>query len=83
MSKFGHGAAGAFERGDILRLVVRDAVGPVAVEDADPLVGQRPHDRPVANLLSLLLHPVGPGPAGWSEDGLSLRALWSGSAAMG
>jgi len=76
VNKFGYGAAGAFERGDILRLVVGDAVGPAAVEGADPLVGQRPHDRPVADLLSLLLHPVGPGPAG-SEDGLpSGFAVW-------
>ena len=76
MSKFGHGAPGALECGDVPRFVVRDAICPASVEDADPLVGQGAHDRPVSDFLRLLLLPVGAGPAGF-EDGLpSGFAVW-------
>ena len=53
----------------VARLVVGDAVGPAAVEDPYPLVGEGADDRPVADLSGALRVVVGARPPGL-EKGL-------------
>ena len=74
MNKLRDRAAGSLQGSDVSRLVVGDAVGPAAVQDADPLVGQGAQDRPVADFFRLLLLPVGARPA---EDDQAAAALES------